>query len=135
MKKLVMAAALALAVSGTALAQQGPRSKQKQTVEQRVEQTTTKLKETATLSESQWTDLNAIYTTYYKDLDALTTGGTRPDREKMMELTKNRDAKIKELVGETEFAKIQKVESANRPARQDGAGRRPGGARPGGGTI
>ncbi|RDV11799.1 hypothetical protein DXT99_23730 [Pontibacter diazotrophicus] len=124
MKRLILTAALMLSIYGTSTAQQGPGNRQNMSEEQRVEQLTTNLKQNITLSDSQWAELSAIYTDYYKEMKAMREQSTgRPDRSKMNTLTENRDAKIQALVGEENLKKIQEAERT-----MQGAGMR-GGAR------
>ncbi|MCJ8164500.1 hypothetical protein MKJ04_06550 [Pontibacter sp. E15-1] len=111
MKKVILAAAVMLSVLGTSVAQQGPRDQKDIPVEQRVEKTTAKLKETVTLSEDQWSSLSAIYTKHFNEMDALRQQGSeRPDREQMQALQASRNAEIKALVGEENLKKIQEAE-------------------------
>ena len=125
MKKLIVAAAFVLSCVVTANAQQGSRQPQQVPVEQRVEQTTSKVKEHLTLSEAQWEELNTIYTSYYQDMVTMRQqGAARPDRTKMMELQTSRDTKIKSLVGEKNFKKIQEVEGSKRGSGSLGGRRR-----------
>jgi CHASE1-domain containing sensor protein len=119
MKKLILASALVLSISGTALAQQGTGRQQNVPVEQRVEQTTANLKQKVTLSEEQWQELSSVYNFYYSGIDAsVKQNGGRPDRTKMAELKANRDEKLKAVVGEDNLKKILQSEAARQ--RQGG---------------
>ncbi|MFC6999910.1 hypothetical protein [Rufibacter roseus] len=114
MKQLIIMAVIVLSAFGTSIAQQGPGNRQRMTEEQRVEQTISNLKQKVTLSDSQWSDLRVIYTDFYKESAAMRgQSGTRPDPEQMKKLQENKNAKIKALVGEENFKKIQEAERNN----------------------
>ena len=104
-------------------AQQG----QRRTPEERTKMTVDRLVDSIKISTAQQTDVTAAYLEYYNAQDKLRAGlapGTRPEKADMDKLTEARDAKLKIILKEDQFAKLKEMEAA---MRQRGNGQRPPG--------
>ena len=100
---------------------------QPRTPEERTKMTVDRLTDSLKISTAQQTDVNAAYLEYYNAQDKLRAGlapGTRPERADMDKLTEARDAKLKIILKEDQFAKLKVMEAA---MRQRGNGQRPQG--------
>ena len=96
-------------------AQQG--GGQRRTSEERTKMTVDRLTDSLKLSATQQTDINAVYLDFYKGQDKLREGlapGTRPERADMDKLTDTRDAKLKIILKDEQFAKLKDMEAAMR---------------------
>ena len=105
-------------------AQQG----QRRTAEERTKGTVEKLIDSLKISAAQQTDVSAAYLKYYNAQDKLRAGlapGTRPEKADMDKLTEARDAKLKIILKEDQFAKLKEMEAAM--MRNRGNGQRPPG--------
>ena len=94
-------------------AQQG----QRRTAEERTKGTVDKLIDSLKISAAQQTDVSAAYLEYYNAQDKLRAGlapGTRPEKADMDKLTEARDAKLKIILKEDQFAKLKEMEAAMR---------------------
>lgn len=104
-------------------AQQG----QRRTPEERTKMIVDRLVDSIKISTAQQTDVTAAYLEYYNAQDKLRAGlapGTRPEKADMDKLTEARDAKLKIILKEDQFAKLKEMEAA---MRQRGNGQRPPG--------
>ena len=104
-------------------AQQG----QRRTPEERTKMTVDRLVDSIKISSAQQTDVTAAYLEYYNAQDKLRAGlapGTRPEKADMDKLTEARDAKLKIILKEDQFAKLKEMEAT---MRQRGNGQRPPG--------
>ena len=105
-------------------AQQG----QRRTPEERTKMSVDRAFDSLKLSAVQKTDIEPVYFEYYKAMDKLREGlapGTRPERADMDKLTEARDAKLKIILKEDQFAKLKEMEAAMR--NRGGNGQRPPG--------
>ncbi|MEO5782196.1 MAG: hypothetical protein ABIQ07_02935 [Ginsengibacter sp.] len=104
-------------------AQQG----QRRTPEERTKGVVDRLTDSLKLSAAQQTDVSAAYLEYYNAQDKLRAGlapGTRPEKADMDKLTEARDAKLKIILKDDQFAKLKEMEAA---MRNRGNGQRPPG--------
>lgn len=125
--KITVLLMMVFAIVFSAQAQQGQGQGQRRTPEERTKMAVTRLVDSAQISAAQQTDVTAVYMDFYKAQDKLREGlapGTRPDRAEMDKLTEARDAKLKIILKEEQFAKLKAME-ANRGNR--GQGQRPPG--------
>ena len=104
---------------------QGGGGGQRRTPEERTKMAVDRLTDSAKISAAQATDINAVYLDYYKAQDKLREAlapGTRPDQAEMTKLTEARDAKLKVILKEEQFAKLKAMEAAmrNRGGRPPG---------------
>lgn len=105
-------------------AQQG----QRRTPEERTKFTVERLTDSLKISAAQQTDVSAAYLEYYNAQDKLRAGlapGARPEKADMDKLTEARDAKLKIILKEYQFAKLKEMEAAM--MRNRGNGQRPPG--------
>lgn len=121
-KQLVVIALTAFAFIGTTSAQGGF---QRRTVEERVKSVHEKLDSALKLEPAKMTNVDSIFTQYYKDQDKMRdemmASGT-PDRDamraKMQELAVARDEKLKKELTEAEMKKWKdEIEPSMRPQR------------------
>ena len=121
--KITLFAMLMLVGVLSTQAQQG--GGQRRTPEERTKMAVDRLIDSVKISAAQATDINAVYMDYYKAQDKLREGlapGTRPDRAEMDKLIDARDAKLKVILKEEQFAKLKAMEAAmrNRGGRPPG---------------
>ena len=98
-------------------AQQG----QRRTPEERTKQVVDKLTDSLKLSAAQQTDVNAAYLDYYTGQDKLREKlqpGERPEKADIDKIVEIRDAKLKIILKEDQFAKLKEMEAAMRQRRQ-----------------
>ena len=101
---------------------------QRRTPEERAKMSVDRYSDSLKLSDAQKTDIQPVYLEYYKGQDKLREGlapGTRPERADMDKLTEARDAKLKVILKEDQFAKLKQLEAAMRN-RGGGQQRPPG---------
>ena len=101
---------------------------QRRTPEERTKMTVERLTDSLKISAAQQTDVSAAYLEYYNAQDKLRAGlapGTRPEKADMDKLTEARDAKLKIILKEYQFAKLKEMEAAM--MRNRGNGQRPPG--------
>lgn len=129
MKKMFLMLLASFAVAVTVSAQGG--GFQRRTVEERVATIHAKMDSAFKLEATKLAEVDAIFTTYYKDSDKareeLRAGGERPSREamqaKMQPLTEAREKKLKETLTETQYETWKKeIELGMRPQRPPGGG-------------
>ena len=100
---------------------------QRRTPEERTKMTVERLTDSLKISAAQQTDVSAAYLEYYNAQDKLRAGlapGARPEKADMDKLTEARDAKLKIILKEDQFAKLKEMEAA---MRNRGNGQRPPG--------
>jgi Skp family chaperone for outer membrane proteins len=128
MKKMSL---LLLAVVAFAAAYAQPGGFQRRTVEERVAIIHAKMDSAFKPAAAKLAEIDAIFTTYYKDSDKareeLMAGGERPSREAMMEktqpITEARDKKLKAALPEAQYEIWKKeIEPGMRPQRPGGGG-------------
>ncbi len=110
------------------LGSQAQQGGQRRTVEERTKMTVDRFTDSLKISTVQSTDITTVYMDYYKAQDKLREGlapGTRPERADMDKLTEARDAKLKIILKEEQFAKMKAMEAAMR--NRGGGGQRPAG--------
>ena len=104
---------------------------QRRTVEERVAIIHAKMDSAFKLEASKAAEVDAVFTTYYKDSDKareeLMAGGERPTREaaqaKMQPITEARDEKLKKILPEAQYEIWKKeIEPGMRPQRPGGGG-------------
>lgn len=104
---------------------------QRRTVEERVAMVHAKMDSAFKLDAAKAAEVDAIFTTYYKDSDKareeMMAGGERPSREamqaKMQPLTEARDEKLKKALPEKQYEIWKKeIEPGMRPQRPGGGG-------------
>lgn len=104
---------------------------QRRTVEERVAIIHAKMDSAFKLDAAKAAEVDAIFTTYYKDSDKareeMMASGERPSREAMQEkmqpLTEAREKKLKEALPEAQYEIWKKqIEPGLRPQRQGGGG-------------
>ena len=104
---------------------------QRKTVEERVAIVHAKMDSTFKLETSKAAEVDAIFTTYYKDWDKareeMMATGERPSREamqaKMQPITEARDEKLKKTLPEAQYEIWKKeIEPGMRPQRPTGGG-------------
>ena len=104
---------------------------QRRTVEERVTSVHAKMDSAFKLDATKLAEVDAIFTSYYKDSDKameeLMAGGERPSREarqeKMQPLTEARDKKLKAALPEAQYEIWKKeIEPSMRPQRPQGGG-------------
>lgn len=125
--KILLFAMLMFAGVLSTQAQQG-QGGQRRTPEERAKMSLDRYADSLNLSAAQKTDLEPVYLEYYKSQDKLREGlapGTRPERADMDKLTDARDAKLKVILKEDQFAKLKALEAA-RGNRGGGQQRPPG---------
>lgn len=93
---------------------------QRRTVEERVKMTMDTLKVNLKLEEAQLKPTETIFTDYYKELDALREGGTRPDRSVMETKMNDRDEKLKKVFNSDQFTQYKAWETARRERMRGG---------------
>lgn len=129
MKKMSLLLLASFAVAVTVSAQGG--NFQRRTVEERVATIHAKMDSAFKLEATKLAEVDAIFTTYYKDSDKareeLMAGGERPSREAMQEkmqpLTEAREKKLKETLTEKQYETWKKeIEPGMRPQRPSGGG-------------
>ena len=101
---------------------------QRRTPEERTKMTVERLTDSLKISAAQQTDVSAAYLEYYNAQDKLRAGlapGTRPEKADIDKLTEARDAKLKIILKEYQFAKLKEMEAAM--MRNRGNGQRPPG--------
>lgn len=111
-KLTLLAMLMFVGIVGTQ-AQQG----QRRTPEERTKGTVDRLTDSLKLSTAQQTDVSAAYLEFYNAQDKLRAGlapGTRPEKADMDKLTDTRDAKLKIILKEDQFAKLKEMEAAMR---------------------
>ena len=105
---------------------------QRRTVEERVAMVHAKMDSAFKLSATKAAEVDAIFTTFYKDSDKareeLMATGERPSREamqaKMQPLTEAREKKLKEALPEAQYEIWKKeIEPGMRPQRPGGGGK------------
>ena len=112
--KITLLAILMLVGVVSTQAQQGP---QRRTPEERTKMVVDRLTDSLKISAAQAADINTVYLDFYKAQDKLREGlapGTRPERADMDKLTEARDAKLKIILKEEQFAKLKEMEAAMR---------------------
>ena len=112
--KITLFAILMLVGVVSTQAQQG---NQRRTPEERTKMVVDRLTDSLKISAAQATDINTVYLDFYKAQDKLREGlapGTRPERADMDKLTELRDAKLKVILKEEQFAKLKEMEAAMR---------------------
>ncbi|HUS00895.1 MAG TPA: hypothetical protein VMY77_04170 [Chitinophagaceae bacterium] len=112
--KITLLAIIMLVGVVSTQAQQG---NQRRTPEERTKMVIDRLTDSAKISAAQAADINMVYLDYYKGQDKLREGlapGTRPERADMDKLTELRDAKLKVILKEEQFAKLKEMEAAMR---------------------
>ncbi|MDB5222567.1 MAG: hypothetical protein JWN83_1234 [Chitinophagaceae bacterium] len=122
--KITLFAMLMLVGVLSTQAQQGG---QRRTPEERTKMVVDRLTDSLKISTVQATDINAVYLDYYKSQDKLREGlapGTRPEKADMDKIIDLRDAKLKIILKEEQFAKLKEMEAA---MRNRGGGQRPPG--------
>ena len=90
---------------------------QRRTPEERTKITVERLTDSLKISAAQQTDVSAAYLEYYNAQDKLRSGlapGVRPEKADMDKLTEARDAKLKIILKEDQFAKLKEMEAAMR---------------------
>ncbi len=100
---------------------------QRRTAEERSNTLVDKLSDSLKLSAAQKTDVNTVYLDFYKGQDKLREGlqpGVRPEKADLDNLSEIRDAKLKIILKEEQFAKLKLMEAA---MRNRGGGQRPSG--------
>jgi periplasmic protein CpxP/Spy len=104
---------------------------QRKTVEERVAMVHAKMDSAFKLEASKAAEVDAIFTTYYKDSDKareeMMATGERPSREamqaKMQPITEARDEKLKKALPEAQYEIWKKeIEPGMRPQRPPGGG-------------
>jgi periplasmic protein CpxP/Spy len=104
---------------------------QRRTVEERVAMVHAKMDSAFKLEANKAAEVDAIFTTYYKDSDKareeMMASGERPSREAMQEkmqpLTEAREKKLKEALPEAQYEIWKKqIEPGMRPQRPPGGG-------------
>ena len=129
MKKMCFFLIAAFSLAVTVHAQGG--GFQRRTVEERVATIHAKMDSAFKLDTSKAAEVDAIFTTYYKDSDKareeLMATGERPSREvmqaKMQPLTEAREEKLKKTLPESQYEIWKKqIEPGMRPQRQKGGG-------------
>jgi periplasmic protein CpxP/Spy len=104
---------------------------QRRTVEERVAMVHAKMDSAFKLDATKLAEVDAIFTTYYKDSDKareeMMASGERPSREAMQEkmqpLTEARDKKLKAALPEAQYEIWKKeIEPGMRPQRPPGGG-------------
>ncbi|WP_336516942.1 hypothetical protein [Pollutibacter soli] len=85
---------------------------QRRTVEERVKMTMDTLKVNLKLEDAQVKPTETIFTDYYKEMDALREGGTRPDRTVMEAKMNDRDEKLKKVLNADQFTQYKAWEKA-----------------------
>ena len=104
---------------------------QRRTVEERVAIIHAKMDSAFKPDAAKLAEIDAIFTTYYKDSDKareeLMAGGERPTREAMQEkmqpLTEAREEKLKKILPEAQYEIWKKeIEPSLRPQRPQGGG-------------
>ncbi len=101
---------------------------QRRTPEERTKSVGDRLSDSLKLSTSQRTDVDAVYLEFYKGQDKLREGlapGTRPEKADLDKLSESRDAKLKIILKEDQYAKLKAMEAAMR--NRQGQGQRPPG--------
>ena len=94
---------------------------QRRTPEERTKGTVDRLVDSLKISAAQQTDVSAAYLEYYNAQDKLRAGlapGTRPEKADMDKLTEARDAKLKVILKDDQFAKLKEMEAAMRQRMQ-----------------
>lgn len=94
---------------------------QRRTVEERVKQSTDRLKDSLKLNDTQLTDVGAAYSQFYTAQDQLRSGlapGERPDRTAVEKLVEIRDGKLKLVLSEPQFTKFKELDAAMRQRGQ-----------------
>ncbi len=86
----------------------GPR----RTVEERVKMTMDTLKVNLKLDAAQVTGADSIFTGFYKEMDVMREGGTRPDRSVMEAKMSERDEKLKKVFTAEQFSQYKVWETA-----------------------
>ncbi|HUS02724.1 MAG TPA: hypothetical protein VMY77_13390 [Chitinophagaceae bacterium] len=112
--KITLFAILMLVGVVSTQAQQG---NQRRTPEERTKMVVDRLTDSVKISAAQAADINTVYLDFYKGQDKLREGlapGTRPERADMDKLTELRDAKLKVILKEEQFAKLKEMEAAMR---------------------
>lgn len=110
-------------------AQQG-QGGQRRTAEERTKMSIDRLTDSLKLSAAQASELNPVYTDFYKAQDKLREGlapGTRPDQAEMIKLLETRDAKLKVILKEEQFTKLKAMDAARGNRGGGGGGQRPPG--------
>ena len=129
MKKMFLMLLTSFAVVITVSAQGG--GFQRRTVEERVAIIHAKMDSAFKPDAAKLAEIDAIFTTYYKDSDKareeLMAGGERPSREAMQEkmqpLTEAREKKLKAALPEAQYEIWKKeIEPGMRPQRPPGGG-------------
>ena len=131
MKKMSLLLLASFAVAVTVSAQGGGGGFQRRTVEERVATIHAKMDSAFKLEASKLAEVDAIFTTYYKDSDKareeMMSTGERPSREAMQEkiapLTEAREKKLKAALPEAQYEIWKKeIEPGMRPQRPGGGG-------------
>jgi hypothetical protein len=129
MKKMSLLLLASFALAVTVSAQGG--GFQRRTVEERVASIHAKMDSAFKLDATKLAEVDAIFTTYYKESDKareeLMAGGERPSREvmqaKMQPLSEAREKKLKEALPEAQYEIWKKqIEPGMRPQRPQGGG-------------
>lgn len=129
MKKMSLLLLASFAMAVTVSAQGG--GFQRRTVEERVATIHAKMDSAFKPDAAKLAEIDAIFTTYYKDSDKareeLMAGGERPSREAMQEkmqpLTEAREKKLKAALPEAQYEIWKKeIEPGMRPQRPPGGG-------------
>ena len=122
---------MSFAVAVTVSAQGGGGGFQRRTVEERVATIHAKMDSAFKLEASKLAEVDAIFTTFYKDSDKareeMMSTGERPSREAMAEkmapLTEAREKKLKAALPEAQYEIWKKqIEPGMRPQRPGGGG-------------
>ena len=129
MKKILFLFFCATAIAGATYAQPG--GFQRRTVEERVAMVHQKIDSAFKLEAAKLTQVDAVFTAYYKAQDAkreeLMAGGGPPDRETMVaemgKLTDARDEKLKAVLTADQFKTWkEQIEPSMRPQRRNMGG-------------
>ena len=100
---------------------------QRRSVEERTKMTVDRMTDSLKISTAQATDISTVYMEYYKAQDKLREGlapGARPEKADIEKLIETRDAKLKIILKEEQFAKMKAMEAAR---NNRGGGQRPPG--------
>ena len=131
MKKMSLLLLASFAVAVTVSAQGGGGGFQRRTVEERVATIHAKMDSAFKLEASKLAEVDAIFTTFYKDSDKareeMMSTGERPSREAMQEktapITEAREKKLKAALPEAQYEIWKKqIEPGMRPQRPGGGG-------------
>lgn len=90
---------------------------QKRSPEERTQMLVNRLSDSLKLSDAQKTDVSAAYLDYFKGQDKLRESlqpGQRPEQADMDKLSDIRDAKLKIILKEEQYARLKSMEAAMR---------------------